>query len=83
MQGILNRNGLHSHMGIQSQLTETETNLRLMKTDLGEVRGIAGKVIEDAKEGGTQVSPNLHDSCNLKCGCITQNYFYSFDFITF
>jgi hypothetical protein len=54
-----------------------------MKTDLGEVRGIAGKVIEDAKEGGTQVSPNLHDSCNLKCGCITQNYFYSFDFITF
>jgi hypothetical protein len=54
-----------------------------MKIDLGENRGVAGKVTEDAKQRGTQVSPNLHDSCNLKRGCITQNYFYSFDFITF
>jgi hypothetical protein len=53
-----------------------------MEKDLWEVRGIAGKVTEDAKERGTQVSPDLHDSCNLKCGCIT-HFFYSFGFITF
>jgi hypothetical protein len=54
-----------------------------MEKDLGEVWGIAGEIIDVAKERGTQVSPNLYDSCNLKCACITQNYFYPFGFITF
>jgi hypothetical protein len=54
-----------------------------MEKDIGEVRGIAGKVREDAKERETQIPPNLHNSFNLQCGCITKIFFYSFGFITF